>query len=214
MALADFTSSREAVLAGDRTQGGSPSAELMTLAETAVIDEALIDIFNPAIASLNSETTVKHSEEDPSFSLEELLSGKKANTSIEAGDNNPVFLFETDIEEVTPTVNELESATNIISGTEATEELVSLPKLNLASSTPRNAIAVSQTTEPSSIELIPKQEFQICKQPQEQLSNSTSNISVRVDLGRLDRMNNLLGELTINCNMFALENEQIHQAIE
>ncbi|NWF62655.1 MAG: hybrid sensor histidine kinase/response regulator [Fischerella sp.] len=217
LALADFTSSREAVLAGDRTQGGSPSAALIALAETTVIDEAPIDIFNPAIASLDSETAVEHLEEGLSLSLEDLLSGKTSVTSTEVSDNSPVFLFEADIEdieEVTPNINDLESATNIISGTEAAEELPSLPKLNLASPTPSNAIVVSRATEPSAIESVLKQEFQIRKQPQEQLSNSASNISVRVDLARLDRMNNLLGELTINRNMFALENEQIQEAIE
>ncbi len=226
LAIADFTSSTETVLAGDRTQGGSPSAALMALAETTrideaplnifdpaiasesneAIDEADVNIFDPAIASLNSETVVEHPEEAFSLSLEELLSGKKSVTAEEASDNSPVFLFETDIEEVIPTVNDLESATNIIFGTEAAEEIPSLPELNLAS--------LSQRTEPSSIESAPKQEFQIRKQVQEQLSTNAANISVRVDLARLERMNNLLGELTINRNMFALENEQTQEAIE
>jgi two-component system, chemotaxis family, sensor histidine kinase and response regulator PixL len=247
LALADFQASREAVLAGDRTQGGSPSAALVALAETTVIEEPLIifnpaiasldsetideapltifnpaiasldsetideaplTIFNPAIASLDSETTVGHPEEALPLSLEELLSGKQPITVTEATENSPVFLFEADVEEVTPTIiiNEVESVSDDISTT--------LPELNLASSTPRNSNVVSRSTEPFSIEPVAKQEFQIHKQAQEQFSTNTSNISVRVDLVRLERMNNLLGELTINRNMFTLENEQIQEAIE
>jgi chemotaxis family two-component system sensor histidine kinase/response regulator PixL len=254
LAVADFTASREAVLAGDRTQGGSPSAALIALAETTIIDvasvsifdpaiasldseaideapvsifdpaiaslnseaidEAPVSIFDPAIASLNSETTVEQPEEPLLLSLEELLGRNKSVTDAQASDNSPVFLFEADIEEVAPTINDLESATNIISGVEAAQELPSLPKLNLASHTPNSAIVVSRATEAAAIQLAPNQEFQIRKHTQEQLSTNTSNISVRVDLARLDRMNNLLGELTINRNMFALENEQVQEAIQ
>lgn len=44
--------------------------------------------------------------------------------------------------------------------------------------------------------------------------NSTSQLSVRVDLERLERMNNLLGELAINRNSLALQNEQLQAFIQ
>ncbi|MEC4814343.1 MAG: chemotaxis protein CheW, partial [Scytonema sp. PMC 1069.18] len=69
-------------------------------------------------------------------------------------------------------------------------------------------------TEPSSIQSFTKQDFQNCKQAQKNFSTNTSHISVRVDLTRLERMNNLVCELTINRNIFALENEQIQEGIE
>jgi chemotaxis family two-component system sensor histidine kinase/response regulator PixL len=44
-------------------------------------------------------------------------------------------------------------------------------------------------------------------------SNTVSKLSVRVDLDRLERMNNLVGELTINRNSLALQNEQLQENV-
>ncbi|MEN9871629.1 MAG: hypothetical protein RLZZ171_2621, partial [Cyanobacteriota bacterium] len=44
-------------------------------------------------------------------------------------------------------------------------------------------------------------------------SNTASKLSVRVDLDRLERMNNLVGELTINRNSLALQNEQLQENV-
>jgi two-component system, chemotaxis family, sensor histidine kinase and response regulator PixL len=44
-------------------------------------------------------------------------------------------------------------------------------------------------------------------------SNTPSKLSVRVDLDRLERMNNLVGELTINRNSLALQNEQLQENV-
>ncbi|MGL5836274.1 MAG: hybrid sensor histidine kinase/response regulator, partial [Waterburya sp.] len=43
--------------------------------------------------------------------------------------------------------------------------------------------------------------------------NTTAKLSVRVDLDRLERMNNLVGELTINRNSLALQNEQLQENV-
>ncbi|MEY2857160.1 MAG: hypothetical protein RLZZ74_1472, partial [Cyanobacteriota bacterium] len=42
---------------------------------------------------------------------------------------------------------------------------------------------------------------------------ATSKLSVRVDLDRLERMNNVVGELTINRNSLALQNEQLQENV-
>jgi two-component system, chemotaxis family, sensor histidine kinase and response regulator PixL len=44
-------------------------------------------------------------------------------------------------------------------------------------------------------------------------SNNAPKLSVRVDLDRLERMNNLVGELTINRNSLALQNEQLQENV-
>ncbi|MBE9044215.1 response regulator [Pleurocapsales cyanobacterium LEGE 10410] len=44
-------------------------------------------------------------------------------------------------------------------------------------------------------------------------AKATPKLSVRVDLDRLERMNNLLGELTINRNSLALQNEQLQESV-
>jgi chemotaxis family two-component system sensor histidine kinase/response regulator PixL len=45
-------------------------------------------------------------------------------------------------------------------------------------------------------------------------SNSTPQLSVRVDLARLERMNNLVGELAINRNSLSLQNEQLQGTVQ
>ncbi|KYC38779.1 hybrid sensor histidine kinase/response regulator [Scytonema hofmannii PCC 7110] len=180
LARADFQAGRSAVLAGDRAQGGSPSADLIALAENTIIDEIPLNLFDSTSVSLNLETLEETSSNlfepaiassnikpAPPLSLEELLSKKPFTT--QASDDSP---------------------------------------------TSSSATVLSQIPEHSSIQPVAKQEVQIRKQAQEQFSTNTSNISVRVDLTRLERMNNLLGELTINRNIFALENEQIQAAIQ
>ena len=42
---------------------------------------------------------------------------------------------------------------------------------------------------------------------------ATPKLSVRVDLDRLERMNNLVGELTINRNSLALQNERLQESV-
>jgi len=46
-----------------------------------------------------------------------------------------------------------------------------------------------------------------------QNAKTTANLSVRVDLERLDRMNNLVGELTINRNSLSLQNQQLQDNV-
>ncbi|NJO41780.1 MAG: hybrid sensor histidine kinase/response regulator [Cyanobacteria bacterium CRU_2_1] len=237
LALADFKAGKDAVLAGDRTHGGNPSPDLIALAAIPVIDEAPAAIFNPAIAFLNPETedeasaaifnpaiaflnpeTGVEQSEDPPLCLEELLSGEQSVTAADTSDNSPVFLLETNIADAFLTVADVPIAETENDAPTTTTEL------NL-SSTLSSAIVVSQTTGFSSIQPVPKQEspqtLQLAQEPLSvkirQRSASTSatpTISVRVDLARLERMNNLLGELTINRNTFALENEQAQEAIQ
>ncbi|MFE1745806.1 response regulator [Coleofasciculus sp. H7-2] len=45
-------------------------------------------------------------------------------------------------------------------------------------------------------------------------TNSTPQLSVRVDLDRLERMNNLVGELAINRNGLSLQNEQLQATVQ
>ena len=51
------------------------------------------------------------------------------------------------------------------------------------------------------------------KQVKKKQGRSAKNLSIRVDLSRLDKMNNLVGELTINRNGLALQNEQLQDTV-
>jgi two-component system, chemotaxis family, sensor histidine kinase and response regulator PixL len=52
------------------------------------------------------------------------------------------------------------------------------------------------------------------KQTAAKAASNASNLSVRVDFNRLERMNNLVGELSINRNGLSLQNEQIQGGVK
>ncbi|NJP17679.1 MAG: hybrid sensor histidine kinase/response regulator [Hydrococcus sp. CRU_1_1] len=52
------------------------------------------------------------------------------------------------------------------------------------------------------------------KQTAAKAASNASNLSIRVDFNRLERMNNLVGELSINRNGLSLQNEQIQGGVK
>ena len=62
----------------------------------------------------------------------------------------------------------------------------------------------------------PKAEAKLTKKSSdsETKKKAAANLSVRVDLHRLERMNNLIGELTINRNSLALQNQQLQDNVQ
>ncbi|MDJ0590278.1 MAG: hybrid sensor histidine kinase/response regulator [Pleurocapsa sp. MO_226.B13] len=59
----------------------------------------------------------------------------------------------------------------------------------------------------------PSQPAQPAKTKSSKSQPTTAKLSVKVDLDRLERMNNLVGELTINRNSLALQNEQLQGSV-
>ena len=57
-----------------------------------------------------------------------------------------------------------------------------------------------------------RQPSSVADQPVRQVK-TTPKLSVRVDLERLERMNNLVGELTINRNSLALQNDRLQESV-
>ena len=72
--------------------------------------------------------------------------------------------------------------------------------------------ALEATAPQKSLEITPVETPK--SQTKESQKASGSNLSVRVDLDRLERMNNLVGELVINRNSLSLQNEQLQSNIQ
>lgn len=89
----------------------------------------------------------------------------------------------------------------------APPQLPTVPAKTPIVSAPTNN-KTSTTTSNTSSNTSPKSEASAAPK------NSSSQLSVRVDLERLERMNNLLGELAINRNSLALQNEQLQAFIQ
>ncbi len=101
-------------------------------------------------------------------------------------------------------------AENIEAAVESIEELfASLPRVeNLPSSL---SLPVETTpTQQSQPQASQPAETPKTAKPQ---AKTTAKLSVRVDLDRLERMNNLIGELTINRNSLSLQNQQLQENV-
>jgi chemotaxis family two-component system sensor histidine kinase/response regulator PixL len=187
LALADLQAARDVVLAGDRVRGGSPSAALVELAQ------------NPSSTDLADELEVIATE---AFCLEDLLcSDDIAIASAPNWQTN-----ESDIEAIS-----LEAGENSSAAIEAREKL-ELLEAEL------EAEVISQQASLVPVEFSPQlilENLKAVRQERQKTPNRSSakrpvnNLKVKVDLSRLEKMNNFVGELVINRNSLALQQEQL-----
>ncbi|NEP09546.1 MAG: response regulator [Symploca sp. SIO2C1] len=285
LALVDFQTGREAVLAGDSTQGGSPSAALLALCgeqgagemgswgaggaegaegempnsqfpipdsqfpeESLSLEEAFSSLAaalkvdtedNPALA----ETPVIHQSTELDEELEEIVSALSQEVSDTTVIAPEVEILET--REVTPTPSlqdekpETEQDFHLTPITEAPanleEALQSIGEifesLSPIQDIPASTSQLALTDRLQESSLVPfqstskeiSQTSQSVKLPQELKQASTptpsaevsptSELSVRVNLDRLERMNNLIGEFAINRNSLSLKNQQLQGSV-
>ncbi|MBD2102872.1 response regulator [Leptolyngbya sp. FACHB-261] len=161
LALADFQQAQQAVLAGDRTQGGSPS-------------EALLQWLEPVLPTTPTEVLTASSlvpQFDPAYAQE-------AQDVQDVQDTRAVLDVFTDLN--------LDLDSNL--GTDLDAVNAEEP-------------AFDQVFDPA---------FELGQQPSEQPTPQ----SVRVDLDRLDRLNNLVGELAINQSRLSLQNKQLRGSVQ
>lgn len=128
---------------------------------------------------------------------------------------------ESSIEDVFGTIPENSSATEIESESETVVEQQVQPSITAAVESITNIfedlpqahgdslLPIAAATSP------PKLKATFSKTTNKNIANknTTAKLSVRVDLDRLERMNNLVGELTINRNSLALQNEQLQENV-
>jgi two-component system, chemotaxis family, sensor histidine kinase and response regulator PixL len=124
---------------------------------------------------------------------------------------NAAFEFDAPIVESPPSIESLiESAEQLF------DTLPSLASEDQAAQPETSQPAQSQPAQPQTEEN--KATWNQYLRPNQATSQSTPaapvNLSVKVDVHRLERMNNLVGELAINRNSLALQNEQIQNSIK
>jgi two-component system, chemotaxis family, sensor histidine kinase and response regulator PixL len=210
LAVADFIIARQKVLAGDRTEGGRPSPALSAFLEEHTPIPDLDDMFGevevetPHLDDMFGEVEVETPHLDDMF--------ESIETSIP--DLDDVFeSIETSIPDLDDMFGDMETEdqNNFPSPVNLDDALQSLPQVfeQLPTLETRGkAGKARQATPESKISLVTKQ---IDTEPPKTLisNQKQTNLSVRVDLNRLERMNNLVGELTINRNSLSLQNEQL-----
>ena len=289
LALTDFQAGREAVLAGDSTQGGSPSAELLALSREQGVERAgraggaeetkeRIPIPKQQRTKDKGETTKdKQQFPEESLSLEDIFGSLAAALQVDIEDNpvtaETLTINQTELDGelekiVTALPEELLDTTDITAEVEVVETtkvtflhneeqeaeqdshpaqlhqapanleealqsigeiFESLPSIQDIPA-PTSQLApkddISQTSSLVPLQPTPReisQTNQLAEPPQElnQVSTPTrsaeaapaSQLSVRVNLERLERMNNLIGEFAINRNSLSLQNQQLQGAV-
>ena len=211
--LADCQAGRDAVMAGDRAQGGSPSEALVALAQaaSAPVTEGQAESAAPLEASADLIGTLDFAALDDVFgspieeavpdstpALDEMFGAPLDSAAAES------FLdaeFETEVEPQPPSDPEaLEAAIESVA-----QNFESLPAAEEVSAFDTYSGAASQSDD------VPKRRS---PKQQTQPTPQAASLSVRVDLDRLERMNNLVGELAINRNSLSLQNNQLQLTVK
>ncbi|NJO71163.1 MAG: hypothetical protein HC825_04565 [Oscillatoriales cyanobacterium RM1_1_9] len=189
LALSDFWAGQQAVLLGDRIQGGQPVAALFeltradlspgefaprssiepTMAEELTRDE--LTSITEALAGFDLDALEGFSEvEFPEEDLPDLSEDEPSNESFEGR------------------VVEAEPSTVI-----SIEPLKTASNQMFQSSSPANPQSVETQTKPD---------------------QTSTRLGIRIDLNRLEKINTLVGELTTQDNAFLLRNQQNQTAVE
>ncbi|MGK7932998.1 MAG: response regulator [Microcystaceae cyanobacterium] len=110
--------------------------------------------------------------------------------------------------------NAIAEVENLFDSLPPLEEIESSPIIN-AEPQKRKAVKPQPQFKPrSSSTSRPKTQSKSNKKQKAAPTPSTSNLSIKVDFERLERMNNLVGELMINRNSLSLQNDQMQGSVK
>lgn len=193
LALTDFAQFRQSVIAGDRAHAEGPSATLMALAN----------------APANAFTDTSHSPLQPAMETEAIAEGEIIELT-----NAPETL-ETAIQSIEQIFGSIPSLPNLTAPTEPID-VSATPSAPAIEPFPSEtvvggALQVSQTKK-----LYHSVDDSLAEEPayvHPIEMPEAPTLTVRVDADRLERMNNLVGELAINRDGLSLQNEQLKTAL-
>jgi chemotaxis family two-component system sensor histidine kinase/response regulator PixL len=211
LALADFECNKQAVLTGDRSQEFGPSA---TLAALAGIDLAsILNSTTPHEIQPISETEETIADLEISLSLLQSTFGG-ANVEL---DSTEIL----EIEASTPSIESIivePSLQNNTAPTFPTDLEISSDDLNQEQSQAGQLARLDHQTDEllqvsQSLELPPLSQASQTIYNQQLEAPSPPSLTVRVDAERLERINNLVGELAINRDGLSLQNDQLQGSL-
>lgn len=247
LALADFRIGQEAVINGDRTEGGEPSVALLTMTESIAAPPAEIPVASPANGNNNGSVPLPApAAETPAFMLDaNELATLQAFGEGDGDDDSTELLFSADdlanliIEDDSEDGGDLLSAvvqetSQIVESLPDPEPIV-IPPTATATATPADpppelkiapvispekvaatslGVSPPKTTDPAK----PAPKVEPAPLPktarQSPTKVDTSSLSVRLDMGRLNYLNNLVGELVTQDNSALLRNKQSSDALD
>jgi chemotaxis protein histidine kinase CheA len=237
LALADFRAARAAVLGGDRSRGGEPSAALQALTATSVVDTGWLDFDPMAIPfpDLDSEEGLDAIElgaiavDDFTLAeengLEQLLGGLEVEATsdsvIDLGDELitadalDLGTLELGTMELGPL--ELDSAQtslsleDLFSNVSEPDEPATQPELETVAETP-----IPQRFKKSTAKSPPRPVAPVAAKPATPRSKEATAVTqtIRLELEKLRRLDYLAGELLTNQNRQTTADEQLQEVVQ
>lgn len=236
LALQDFQAGRGAVLAGDLSQGGNPSAALLALVEPPVA-KPIPTAQGSDLSSSAFGADVPQEMQEMAALLEQLGEGPEtihllAELGLAAAEDVESISSEAEATEINavpkPMASQLEDFFGSLEPASSNNGIESaiptfVANANISSvqdgqesqqappKAPNPPIAISTSSSPPDISIKPRQRSSLLNRTKRSMA---AGLTVRVDATRLTRMNNLFGELSINRNGLVLQQEQMRLAIQ
>ncbi|MEG3440412.1 Hpt domain-containing protein [Pannus brasiliensis CCIBt3594] len=163
--------------------------------DTASADRAIEEIFGSLAISPLENVSIPEIRREEEFIAAESLEEVFGSVEIPAIDDGPRAEIEASIEQA------------------ATEIGRDFDRLPLADLLPQIVNSVKSDLDDAPVEAKPKARDEK-ESAKTTAGSSGSSLTVRVDFNRLERMSNLVGELSINRNSLSLQNEQLQAAVK
>ena len=230
LALDDFMTAKEQVLAGDRESGGTPSEALLAFSqkEQSPVEEtehSTDSSFNLDSLEMEAEVVFEPEElqftDDPGLSSLVFVGSNSALTTSNSFDEEELIFSESEEEAFF-------SEKETLMFSEAEEEFFSEQETQVLAEEPlfseQETLVFTEEEEEEPLFPLQEQKAQTSEEPEaestfeseetEQVNSPTqlspvANFKIRVDSQRLDKINNFVGELVINRNSQALQQEQL-----
>lgn len=232
LAIADFRRAQQDVLNGDRTLGGEPSPELLSLAEEESVIKTALANPTTAITHVEEDSIVVNSEDT---SLDSVLANAVIDSSAELVEDVPPQINEplnlddlfaqTSIEEETPTNIQNVSPESTIEADPESSTSETVVNIQADSNPQQAATPISldsllshefttPTETPNTVNptfSLPESDRKNAKPPSK---NNHKAASVRVELEQLERLNHLAGELLIEQNQQTNQDKHLRGIIQ
>jgi chemotaxis family two-component system sensor histidine kinase/response regulator PixL len=223
-AFADFQAARLAVLAGDRTSGGTPSPALIQLVQQPrqdTLDPTPIQSSQPLSLEISTGFSTAGSMLDDLFSsvpepnFEPELTIATSSLEVTAEKDTVTSPVSTgSLDDIFGSFGEDQILNANLATNDTPTSIEPVVQTNVAKTKVNDEVLGSKSPLPVSQETKLTTKSSTPQKTDQTTNGTTAQLSVRVDLDRLERMNNLVGELAINRNNLSLQNEQLQATIQ
>ncbi len=209
LALADFWAGQKAVLEGDRAQGGNPNATLVKLTKPLKPKKTVATTKHKQVNQVTKKSDVANQNQGQRVETTNRIKTKISKTAIP-------LVNVSEPKESAPEVpdnnnsEKLNQATQVANQNQGKKTETTNTKKSQSSNGAKASVNISNQSD--SVVEVTQNSKQI--QAKQTTSQSPSNLGIRIDLKRLENLNNLVGELATQDSSFILQNQQAQASIE